>query len=50
MFGIGFGVWLLGEPMEWRFLIGAVPVLLGIVLVNGGPWLAQWFTARMLRP
>jgi len=36
LFGIVFGAWLLNEPIETRFLLGAVPVLLGIVLVSGG--------------
>ncbi|MBK7312289.1 MAG: hypothetical protein IPI80_00230 [Burkholderiales bacterium] len=39
MFGIVFGAWLLNEPIEPNFLIGAIPVLLGIVLVSGGRWL-----------
>lgn len=39
MFGIVFGAWLLSEPIEPNFLIGAIPVLLGIVLVSGGRWL-----------
>ena len=43
LFGIVFGVWLLGEPMDLRFLLGAIPVLLGIVLVSGGGWLLQWW-------
>lgn len=43
LFGIVFGVWLLGEPMELRFLVGAVPVLAGIVLVSGGGSVAQWW-------
>ena len=42
LFGIVFGAWLLNEPIEPSFLVGAVPVLLGIVLVSGGGWLAQW--------
>jgi len=41
LFGMVFGAWLLGEPMEAGFLMGAIPVLLGIVLVSAGPWLAQ---------
>ena len=36
LFGMVLGAWLLNEPIEARFLIGAVPVLLGIVLVSGG--------------
>lgn len=39
LFGILLGAWLLHEPIESRFLVGAVPVLLGIVLVSGG---GQW--------
>ncbi|MEY3447255.1 MAG: hypothetical protein RIR45_2010 [Pseudomonadota bacterium] len=31
----------LGEPIEPSFLLGAVPVLVGIVLVSGGEWLTQ---------
>lgn len=38
LFGIALGAWLLQEPIEASFLVGAVPVLLGIVLVSvGGP-------------
>jgi len=36
LFGIVLGAWLLREPIEASFLVGAVPVLLGIVLVSGG--------------
>ncbi len=39
LFGIVFGAWLLSEPIEASFLIGAVPVLIGIVLVSGDSWL-----------
>jgi drug/metabolite transporter (DMT)-like permease len=34
LFGIVLGAWLLDEPVEASFLVGAVPVLLGIVLVS----------------
>jgi drug/metabolite transporter (DMT)-like permease len=34
LFGVGFGVWLLNEPLEARFVGGAVLVLLGVVLVS----------------
>jgi drug/metabolite transporter (DMT)-like permease len=34
LFGVGFGVLLLHDPMDVRFVIGAVLVLSGIVLVN----------------
>lgn len=36
LFGIALGAWLLHEPIEASFLVGAVPVLLGIVLVSAG--------------
>jgi drug/metabolite transporter (DMT)-like permease len=42
LFGIVFGAWLLAEPIEASFLLGAVPVLIGIVLVSGGGWATQW--------
>ena len=41
LFGILLGAWLLSEPIEASFLMGAVPVLLGIVLVSGGAWVTQ---------
>lgn len=34
MFGVAFGVLLLGEPIGPRFVVGALGVLAGIVLVN----------------
>lgn len=42
LFGIVFGAWLLNEPIEAGFLLGAVPVMVGIVLVSGGGWVTQW--------
>ena len=36
LFGIALGAWLLHEPIEASFLVGAIPVLLGIILVSGG--------------
>lgn len=41
MFGVAFGVWLLGEPLEPRFVAGAALVLAGVLLVSGHAWLAQ---------
>jgi drug/metabolite transporter (DMT)-like permease len=46
LFGILLGAWLLHEPIESRFLVGAVPVLLGIVLVSGG---GQWMVRMRSR-
>lgn len=39
LFGMGFGVWLLGEPLEPSFVLGALLVLAGVMLVSwrGGP-------------
>ena len=39
LFGVGFGVWLLGEPLEPGFVAGAALVLVGIVLVSGHAWI-----------
>ncbi|WP_210542869.1 DMT family transporter [Rhodoferax sp. PAMC 29310] len=41
LFGIVFGAWLLAERIEPSFLVGAVPVMIGIVLVSGHGWVAQ---------
>jgi drug/metabolite transporter (DMT)-like permease len=46
LFGMLFGAWLLGEPIEAGFLVGAIPVLAGIVLVSAGPWLGQKFKGQ----
>ena len=46
LFGIVFGAWLLNEPIEASFLLGAIPVLIGIVLVSGGAWLNQIFATK----
>lgn len=46
LFGVAFGVWLLGEPLEPRFVAGAGLVLAGIVLVSGHLWLAQALARR----
>lgn len=35
LFGVAFGVWLLGEPLEGVFLAGSLLVLVGIVVVSG---------------
>ena len=46
LFGIVFGAWLLNEPIEASFLLGAIPVLMGIILVSGGAWLSQIFATK----
>jgi drug/metabolite transporter (DMT)-like permease len=46
LFGIVFGAWLLNEPIEASFLLGALPVLIGIILVSGGSWVTQLFATK----
>jgi len=46
LFGVVFGAWLLHEPLEASFLIGALAVLLGIVLVSGASGVLQWWRCR----
>jgi len=41
LFGIIFGAWLLGEPLDSSFLIGSGCVTVGIILVSGHDWLRQ---------
>jgi drug/metabolite transporter (DMT)-like permease len=41
VFGIVFGVALLGEPVEPKFVLGSVLVLAGITLVSGWQWFAR---------
>ena len=40
LFGILLGAWLLSEHIEPSFLMGSLPVLVGIVLVSGHGWIA----------
>lgn len=46
MFGIFFGVWLLDEPLDTSFLLGAALVAVGIVLVSGYGWFVQLLGKR----
>lgn len=39
LFGVVFGIWLLDEPLEPSFLVGALLVCGGIVLVSGYGWI-----------
>ncbi|BBP78645.1 EamA/RhaT family transporter [Pseudomonas gingeri NCPPB 3146 = LMG 5327] len=41
MFGVTFGVVLLGDPLSFNFVIGAVLVLLGITLVSAEQWIRR---------
>ncbi|MBT2341564.1 MULTISPECIES: DMT family transporter [Pseudomonas] len=50
LYGIGFGVWLLNEPLEPNFIAGAVLVLSGILLVSGYGWIRErWGQGAPLR-
>ncbi|MDE2394994.1 MAG: DMT family transporter [Burkholderiales bacterium] len=41
MFGVAFGVWLLGEPLEVAFVGGSVLVLAGLLLVTSPGWIGR---------
>ena len=41
LFGVTFGVVLLGEPLSLNFLLGAILVLLGITLVSAEQWVRR---------
>ena len=41
LLGVAFGVWLLDEPLDLSFALGALLVLVGILLVSGHEWLKQ---------
>ena len=45
LFGVAFGIWLLNEPLEMSFVLGALLVLAGVVLVTNH----AWFQARLGR-
>ena len=44
LFGVGFGMWLLHEPLESSFVVGAVLVLAGVVLVSNHVWVKARLT------
>ncbi len=41
LFGVTFGVLLLDEPLSLNFVVGALMVLLGVILVSAEPWVKQ---------
>ncbi len=45
LFGVAFGMWLLGEPLEPSFLAGALLVLAGVMLVSSHGWFNKTFRA-----
>lgn len=46
LFGVVFGVWLLGEKLEPSFIAGSILVVLGIVVVSGHDLLRQRVVRR----
>jgi drug/metabolite transporter (DMT)-like permease len=46
LFGVAFGVWLLGESLEPSFAGGAVLVLMGVLLVNTHGWVRSRLARR----
>ncbi|WP_070107398.1 DMT family transporter [Burkholderia plantarii] len=42
LFGVVWGVVLLNEQLSAAFMVGAVFVCVGLVVVNGEAWIAQW--------
>ena len=50
LFGVTFGVVLLGEPLSLNFVTGAVLVLLGITLVNAEPWVRRLLSRQSPPP
>ncbi|OUR80036.1 hypothetical protein A9Q83_02380 [Alphaproteobacteria bacterium 46_93_T64] len=34
LFGVGFGVFLFDEPISWKFIIGGVVTLIGVLIIN----------------
>nr|WP_298172057.1 DMT family transporter [uncultured Pseudomonas sp.] len=45
MFGVTFGVLILGEPLSLNFVAGALLVVLGIVLVSNHAWVGKRLNA-----
>ncbi|WP_433886451.1 DMT family transporter [Pseudomonas vranovensis] len=41
LFGVTFGVLLLGEPLSLNFVLGAILVLLGVTLVSAEQWVRR---------
>jgi len=46
LFGVGFGVWLMDDPLDPGFVVGAILVMAGILLVSGYEWLRSRLRAR----
>ena len=41
LFGVAFGVYLLNEPLESSFMLGALLVVSGVILVSSQGWIKQ---------
>lgn len=50
LFGVTFGVLILDEPLSLNFVVGALLVLLGIMLVSNHAWLRKWLRAWRAAP
>ncbi|WP_322998035.1 DMT family transporter [Castellaniella sp.] len=46
LFGVILGAWLLDEPIGPGFLLGSLLVVVGVVLLSGYGWYAQWRISR----
>lgn len=46
LFGVLFGVVILNEPLEQNFMLGALLVMTGIVLVSGASAIKRWASGR----
>ena len=47
LFGVTFGVLILGEPLSFNFVVGAVLVLLGITFVSAEQWMRRRLRALL---
>jgi len=46
LIGVGFAIWLLGEPLDARFVAGSLAVLAGLLVVSSQGWRAAAAVAR----
>ncbi|WP_437880499.1 DMT family transporter [Pseudomonas sp. LRF_L74] len=48
LFGVTFGVLILGEPLTLNFVCGAIMVLLGVLLVSSHAWVRKRILRRLV--
>lgn len=48
VFGIVFGVAILGETVELKFIVGAAIILAGVAIVSGWQWIARHLPGRRI--